>query len=229
MDILVFMFKELDTYNLSILNNLHSYLNSHCLFYYESLDSYLNNREPTVTRKLLYYTNLFSALVFTIRYGLLTIHSDQSFQIAFGEITFVLIYKYQYANAFGFGTGLAITIAKLTTFYYDMSPNNHYYNIINGIASQSSFYKLSVEHESKLILRSNLIYWFYIKFCGFFSFTSSLCYMPMALFIYTFSDHSFNLFTVIITSIIFIITFDSIKSAALGGIALVFMVLSFMR
>ena len=229
MGILVFIFKELDTYNMEIFYKIHEYLFNHCLFYYESLESYLNKREPTVNQKLLYYTNLLSALVFTIRYGLLTINSDQSFQIAFGEMSFVFIDKYRYANAFGFAIGLAITIVKLAMFYYDNSPNNHYYKIIHGMASQSSFYKLSVEHESKLILRSNLIYWFYVKFCSLCAFNTSLLYLLIVLLVYIFSDHSFNLFTLIITSIIFIITFNSIKSGALGGIALVFMVLSVMR
>ena len=214
---------------MGIFNNLHSYLNRNCLFYYDSLDSYLTNKAPKFTRKLLYYTNLLSALVFTIRYGLLTFNSDQSFQIAFGEVSFVLYDKYRYLNAFGLAIGLTITIPKLTMFYYDMSPNNHYYKVIHGIASQSSFYKLSVEHESKLILRSNLLYWFYIRFSDLFVYSSSMGYVITVFLIYILSDYPFNLFTLIITSIIYIITYITIKSVTLGGIALVFMFLSFMR
>ena len=52
MDILVFIFKELDTYNMGIFNNLHSYLNRNCLFYYDSLDSYLTNKEPVIDPKV---------------------------------------------------------------------------------------------------------------------------------------------------------------------------------
>ena len=90
----MFIFKELDTYNMGIFNNLNSYLYRNRLYYYDSLDSYLTNKAPKFTRKLLYYTNLLSALVFTIRYNkvrlLEDLHNYDQFTRLIEETNFVM-------------------------------------------------------------------------------------------------------------------------------------------
>ena len=140
-DKLINSFNKLGTYNISIFNKVHQYLADNYFFYYDSLKDYSTRTKPSARRIRYYYMNMVVTILFTIRYGLLSLYDSQKYQILLGEFSFVAITKYRSFNTFAFACGLAVVWPKLVMYYFDINHNNYYYTLMMDITQQKPFYQ----------------------------------------------------------------------------------------
>ena len=197
------IFIELDTFNKSIFNRLYLYSVDSYLVYYDTLENYQDRVEPSVKRKLIYYSLyllLFSAI---IRMFLLNFFNDDDFNVNIGDVLFAITTNYRKWYILIINLLAEIILVKLGIFYYEEKVTT---NLSKVVFTNDSHNILKYKSGEKSLLRISNITYYYLKY------TDTVVYYPASLMIticaliaYLFTEYEYNIIILMVSTIYTII------------------------
>ena len=102
-----------------ILDNVIQYAMDYSIYYYDSIESYYSREEPTIKRKIKFYGTFLLLVIFTVKYGLVSLYPDimqwksmKDATMMFGDQAFLM-------HAIFFILALVTTLGKSVMVYYE--------------------------------------------------------------------------------------------------------------
>ena len=100
------------------------------IFYYDSIESYLSRKEPTLSRKIKFYLRFLLLVIFTVKYGLLTIYPDKFKWLATKELSIIFGEQANLFHALEFGFALLTLVSKWIVVYYESRKDFYIINFL---------------------------------------------------------------------------------------------------
>ena len=232
MNFLLKLFNKLNTYNHGIFETMYTHLAKNYTVYYDSFGNNLGNKEMAIRRKVLYYSCLFISFIQLLNYSILAFNHEPWVQVMLGDVTFLFLSQYAKVNALWFAGSFILFFAKIVVLYYERSADNSIIKVIRDLMKKSNFFKLTKNNENRLILRTNILYWLYLKlFCEIGIYLTTIVYIRSAFLAYFCTDYQFTMLNLLVLVMATILKAISLKvglTASIGGMIFVYILTNFL-
>ena len=233
MNSLIEIFNKLDTYNTDVFVKIYAHQANHYNSYHEIVDKNVTIRPMTTKRKVLYCLHLLISSFQLVKYMVLNFNHEPWVQVMFGDLLFLFVSKYAKLNAFWLVTVFFSLLTKLVILYYEYDMAHSPIKVIIDLIRKSKFFKLTKKNENKLILRTNVLYWLYMRFAiNFGLFLVIIVYVAIGFAAYFFTDYHFTVFNLIVLVIATIFQAVGLKTGIngiVGGVLIIFILTNFLE
>ena len=106
-----------------ILDNFVQYIFDINLTYYDSIDSYFSRKEPTFKRKTKFYLRFLILIIFTVKYGLLSLYPDKLQLTLLKDFSIIFGKQSNLPHVLWFGFGLLTLAVKSVVVYLESRKN----------------------------------------------------------------------------------------------------------
>ena len=200
------------------------------IYYHDSIDSCYENKSPSSIRKMSFYLNYTFITIQIIKYGTLTIHPATWLQVMLGESLILIGDQVYLVDAVLFIDMVIVFVAKLTISYYEARSEMEIFNLISNWKKQLPSYKLSMERESNLMLKANILYWVYIKFIGGFIFGAcTIILIVFCLVIYFNHNYDYNLIVLGVNFLMSLHLMNQVRAVILSGTFFFYVPIAFLN
>ena len=149
-----------------ILDKFIQFLINKNIIYYDSIDSYFSRKEPTLCRKIKFYLRFLILVIFSIKFSLLLFYPETLQSILLKDATIIFGKQAYLLHAFAFSIGMVTLVGKLIIAYYESRQNLYFCNLAIDWKARKPLYQISQRHLKKLTLRSFIMYYGFIRYCG---------------------------------------------------------------
>ena len=191
------IFKEFGTFDNSIFKRIHLYFVDNYIVYYETLENYQDRVEPPLKRKLLYHGYTLMLISFLIKFLLLAIFDDDSFEINIGDVLHVITSHNRKGYIYIINYLALLILNRFVIFYYEKKLTI-YMNEIKTINNGHNIFKYK-NNENSLLIIANLTYWSSNLFVIYF-YLVSIIHILLSLIAYYFTENNYNIIILIIST-----------------------------
>ena len=193
-----------------ILDNVVKYAIDRNIFYYDSMENYLSRQEPTLWRKTKFYLKLLVLVIYTVKFGLLSLYPDKLFWTLLKDVTIIFGKQANLLHALCFSFGLVTLVGKLIIVYHESRKNLKVLDLIVDLKAHKSLYRLNQTHRKKITMNAFIVYYGFIRIIGSIeAFIVSLMIIMSTLVTYLYHDYG-NVAILWFWSIFYIIAFDEV-------------------
>ena len=119
-----------------ILDNVVKYAIDRNIFYYDSMENYFSRQEPTLWRKTKFYLKLLVLVIYTVKFGLLSLYPDKLFGTLLEDVTIIFGKQANLLHALCFSFGMVTLVGKLIIVYHESRKNLKILDLILDLKAQ---------------------------------------------------------------------------------------------
>ena len=200
-----------------LLDNVVQYAIDNYIFYFDSIESYYSRRKPSLKRKTNFYLIFTLLVVFTVKYGLLSLYPDKLQWTPMKDLTLMFGEQAILFHGLFFSFGLVTIMGKLVIVYYEYRSNLEIYDLFINWKARKPSYKISQQHLKKLELRTFVLYYGYIRIVGFlFKVGCTLFAVSFALATYFYCDYG-NVVSLLVWTLLFLMLVNQMTIVIMAG------------
>ena len=142
-----------------IMDNFMEFIIDRNMLYYDSIESYFSRKEPTLWRKTKFYLRFLILVIFTVKYGLLSLYPDTLQWTLMKDATMIFGKQGNLQQAMMFSVGILTLVPKLVFAYYESRKKLYLLNLFADCKARKPMYRISQKHLKKLSLKAFIIYY----------------------------------------------------------------------
>ena len=136
------------------------------MIYYDSIESYFSRKEPTLWRKIKFYSRFLILVIYTVKYGLLLLYPCTLQWTLLKDASIIFGKQANLPHALFFSIGMVTLMGKLVFAYYESRKNLYLFNFYIDSKSRKPLYQTSEKHLKMITLRGIIIYYGLIRIIG---------------------------------------------------------------